>query len=116
MKKMDEMGISIKLRSESFGYKAAKVCLAIWGLYESWQTFSAGGQNGFNILPMAVLVVVVCIQGFSEMVMKRKMTSDDEEYKEPNKIAQTLIAVFVIAAVVVSFGSFIVLKLNEAVY
>jgi hypothetical protein len=112
MKKMDEMGMSIKLRSESLGYKAAKVCLAIWGLYESWQTFSAGGQNGFNILPMAVLVVVVCIQGFSEMAMKRKMISGDDDYKESNKILQIVVAVIVIAALVISIGSFIFLRLN----
>ena len=112
MKKMDEMDKNIKLRSESLGYKVAKVCLAIWGLYESWLTFSAGGQNEFNILPMTVLVVIVCAQGFSEMALKRKMTSGDEEYKESNKIVQTVIAVFVFTAIVVSVSSYLVLKLN----
>ena len=112
MKKMDEMDRSIKLRSESLGFKAAKVCLAIWGLYESWQTFAAGGQNGFNILPAMILVVVVCVQGFSEMFMKRKMTSGDDEYKEPNKFLRIVVAAVVIASVVISVGSFIILQLN----
>ena len=109
---MDEMDRNIKLRSESLGYKAALVSLAIWGLYESWQTLSVGGQNGFNILPMAVLVIVVCVQGFTEMAMKRKMISGDEEYKEPNKLLRVVIAILVIAAIIISISSYLVLKLN----
>ena len=112
MKKMDEMDRYLRLRSESLGFKAAKVCLAAWGLYECWQTFSAGGQDGFNILPAMILIVAVCVQGFSEIVMKRKMTSGDDEYKEPNKLLRIAVAAVVIAAVVISVGSYIVLQLN----
>jgi len=112
MKKIDEMDRNIKLRSESLGYKAALMCLAIWTLYESWQTLSNGGQGGHNILPMTVLMVALCVQWFSEMAMKRKMISGDEEYKEPNKILRSIIAIIAITAIVISIGSYLVLKLN----
>lgn len=110
MKKLDEMDKIIKLRSESLGYKAALMCLAIWTLYESWKTLSNGGAH--NILPMMVLMVASCVQGFSEMSMKRKMISGDEEYKEPNKIMRSVIAIIAIVAITLSIGSYLVLKLN----
>jgi uncharacterized membrane protein len=112
MKMMDEMDRNVKLRSESLGFKVAQVCLAIWGLFESWQTLSAGGQNGFNILPAMLLVVLVCVQSFSEMIMKRRMISGDDEYKEPNKFLRIVVAAVVIAAVVISIGSFVILQQN----
>jgi len=112
MKKMDEMSRNIKLRSESLGYKAAVLCLAIWALYESWKTLSSGGENGHNILPMLFVVVATCVQGFSEMAMKRKMISGDDEYKEPNKILRSIIAIIVLSALVISVGSYLILKLN----
>ena len=110
MKKMDEMNRNIKIRSESLGYKVALMCLAIWTLYESWKMLSNGGV--LNILPMMVLMVVLCVQGFSEMSMKRKMTSGDEEYKEPNKILWSVIVIIAIVAIVLSIGSYLVLKLK----
>lgn len=110
MKKMDEMDRNIKLRAESLGYKATLICLAVWTLYESWQTFSNGGER--NILPMMILLVAVCVQSFSEMAMKRKMISGDEEYKEPNKILRIVIATIVIVAIVISIGSYLLLKFN----
>ena len=109
---MDEMSRSIKLRSESLGYKAAVLCLAIWGLYESWQTFSSGGEHEQNIMFMLFVVIATCVQGFSEMAMKRKMISGDDEYKESNKILRSIIAIIVLFALVISVGSYLILKLN----
>jgi len=108
MKKMDEMDRNIKFRSESLGFKAAVLCLAIWTLYESWQTLSNGGTH--NILPMMVLMAALCVQGFSEMIMKRKMIAGDTEYKEPNKILWSAVAIFAIIAIVLSIGSYLILK------
>ena len=110
MKKGDEMSNNIRLRSESLGYKTVVMFLAIWALYESWQTLSGGGTH--NILPMMFLMVATCVQGFSEMVMKRKMISGDDEYKEPNKILWSIVAVIVLAALVISIGSYLLLRLN----
>ena len=110
MKTMDEMDRSIKRRSESLGYKAALICLAIWSLYESWKTLSTGGTH--NILPSMILTLVVCVQGFSEMLMKRNMTSGDEAYKEPNKILRAIIAIIVIVAITLAIGSYFLLKLS----
>lgn len=38
------------------------------------------------------------------------MVAGDEEYKEPNKLAQTVIAAVVIVAVTLSIGTYFVLK------
>ena len=100
----------IRARSESLGYKIALVCLAIWTSYESWQTLSNGGTQ--NILPTMILILASCVQRFSEMAMKRKMISGDEEYKEPNKILRVVIAVIVVTAIIISIGAYLLLKLN----
>ena len=110
MIKMDEMDRNIRRRSESLGYKVALICLAIWVLYESWQTLYMG--NAYRILPSAVFTLTVCVQGFSEMAMKRKMICGDEEYKEPNKILRAVIAIIVVVAITLSIGSYLLLKFN----
>ena len=112
MKKMDEMDRNIKLHSESLGYKAALICLALWTLCESWQTLANNGQSGYSILPMTILMAALCVQWFSEMAMKRKMISGDDEYKEPNKILRSVITIIVITAIIISIGSYLMLKLN----
>lgn len=61
---------------------------------------------------MMILTVVICVQGFSEMAMKRKMISGDKEYKEPNKILRSVIAIIAIIAILLSIGSYLALKLN----
>ena len=112
MKKKDEMSSNIRLRSESLGYRAVVMCLAIWAVCESCKTLANGGQNGHNVLPMFFLTVAISVQGFSEMAMKRKMISGDDEYKEPNKILRSIIAIIVLSALVISVGSYLILKLN----
>jgi len=112
MKIMDEMSKNIRLRSESLGYKAAVLCLAIWTMYDSWHALSHGGQNGHNILPMMFMTIAICVQSFSEMVMKRKMISGDDEYKEPNKTLRSIIAIIALSALVISVGSYLVLTIN----
>lgn len=105
MKKTDEMDTNIKLRSEELGFKAAVLLLAIWVLYECRQGFFSGGT--FNRLPFLILLVTLCIQRFSEMAIKRKMISGDEEYKEPNKLLWGIIMIVAIIAIVLSIGSLI---------
>ncbi len=110
MKKMDEMDRNIRLRSEEFGFKTAVFALAIWTLYESWEYLFNSGS--YNSLPTLILLVTLCVQGFSEMVMKRKMISDDEEYKEPNRILWRIIAVIATIAILISIGSYLLISTN----
>lgn len=102
MKKMDEMDRNIRLRSEELGYKIAVLVLAIWTLYESWQTLF-NDSKAINF-PMYILALVLCVQGFSEMAMKRKMIAGDEEYSEPNKLVWSVIAIIAIIAIVIALG------------
>ncbi len=108
MKKMDEMDRNIRLRSEELGFKSSVLILAIWGLYECWQSFFNGGT--YNPLPTLILIATLCVQGFSEMVMKRKMISGDEEYKEPNIILWSIIMLIAVVTIVLSIGSYLLLS------
>lgn len=108
MKKMDEMDRNIRLHSEELGFKTAVLLLAIWVLYECWQGIFNGGT--YNRLPAFSLIVTLCVQAFSEMAMKRKMISGDEEYKEPNKIIWCIIMFIAVIAIVLSIGSYLMLS------
>lgn len=41
-KRMDEMDRQIQLLSEERGYRVIVLALALWVLYNCWQTFSGG--------------------------------------------------------------------------
>ncbi|QUC02895.1 hypothetical protein [Atopobium sp. oral taxon 416] len=108
MKKMDEMDKNIQLRSEERGYKAALIALCTWTLFNMYQSLVNGAK--FEILPCLILCLSMCVQGFSQLAMRRKMIAGDEEYKEPNKLAQAIIAVIVIIVVILSVGVYLFLK------
>lgn len=108
MKKIDEMDRNIQLRSEELGYRVAMLALCAWTLFNSWQTLANGAEH--DPLPCLILCLSVCVQSFSQIAMKQKMVADDEEYKEPNKLLQTIIATVVIVAVVLSIGTYFLLK------
>ena len=52
----------------------------------------------------------MCVQSFSQLAMKRRMVAGDEEYREPNRLLRTVIMGGIAAAVVVSVGTFFLLK------
>lgn len=110
MQKMDEMDRNIKLRSEELGFKMAVLALAIRTLYESWQAYFNNVKT--NNLSVYILALVLCVQGFSEMIMKRKMIAGDEEYKEPNKFLWSVIAIIAVIAIVLSIGFSLFTKVN----
>lgn len=105
MKKMDEMDRNIRLHSEELGFKAAVFMLALRVLYECWQGFFNGGI--YSRLPALMLIVALCVQVFSEIVMKRKMVAGDEEYKEPNKVLWYIIMSIAVIAIVLSIGFYL---------
>lgn len=108
MRKMDEMDRNIQLRSEELGYRVAVLALCAWTLFNSWQTLANGAKH--EPLPSLILCLAVCVQSFSQIMMKQKMIAGDEEYQEPNKPLGTVLAIIAIVAVVLSIGTYLVLK------
>lgn len=109
MKKMDEMDRNIQLRSQEWAYKTTMLALSAWTLFNSWQTLMYGVK--YNPLPCLILCFGVCVQGFSQMAMKQKMIAGDEEYQEPNKLLQAIVAVIVVTVLVLSIGTYFVVNL-----
>lgn len=108
MKKMDEMDRNIQLRSEEWGYKSALLALGAWTLFNCWQTLKNGAA--YNPLPGIILCFSVCIQGFFQFAMKRKMIAGDDEYKEPNKFLWAIIGTIIVTAIILSIGTYIMMK------
>lgn len=104
MKKMDEMERNIQLRSEEWGYRAALLALSAWTLFCSLQTLIYDVE--LNPLPSLILCFIVCVQGFSQMVMKKKMVDGDEEYQESNKLIWKIIAFVVVTMLILSIGNY----------
>lgn len=101
---MDEMERSIRTRSESLGFKFALVLLAAWTLTEMALYLAAG--RVCDMLPALVLVSVLLVQGLSEQWMRRRMVAGDEEYREPNRVAQLAVGAVGVALVVFFVGFF----------
>ncbi|MDO4429265.1 MAG: hypothetical protein Q4B91_07210 [Atopobiaceae bacterium] len=108
MKKMDEMDRSIQLRAEERGYKAVLVALCVWTLGNVYQSIVS--HTHLDMLPCLVLCVAVCVQAFSQVSLKWKMTAGDEEYQETNTLAHTVIMAAVVLVVVLSIGAYLVLR------
>ena len=78
---MDEMGKSIRTKSQSLGYKFAVLLLATWTLVNLVLYLATGRVH--DMLPTLVLIAVLLAQGFSEESMKRRMVESDDEYQSP---------------------------------
>ncbi len=105
MKKMDEMSKHIRLRSEEYGFKFMLLALSIWTLVECCFALSTGQR--FNILPTLILTGGLAVQGFCEIIMKRKMISGDDEYQEPNHVLAGIVLSVAVVAIIVSVGFYI---------
>ena len=108
MKKTDEMDRSIQLRAEELGYRAIVLMLCVWTLFRCWQTLVNGAE--YRPLPGLILCAGVSIQGFAQMAMKQKMVAGDEEYREPNRLARSIIATVVLTAVILFVGTYFLMK------
>lgn len=102
MANMDEMERAIRMRSESLGFKLTIVVLAAWTLVELVLYLAMG--RGYDFAPGLVLIVVLLAQGFAEQPMKRRMVAGDEEYHEPSRLAQTVVAAVAVATVAFFVG------------
>ena len=105
MKKMDEMDRNIRLRSQEWGFKAVLIALAVWVLYNCWQTLAKGAP--YQPLPTLIMCLGVSVQSFSYMGIKQKMVSGDEEYHEPNRLLQTILAALFISVLILAVGTYI---------
>lgn len=101
---MDEMDRNIQLRSEERGYRVAILALCAWVLFNSWQMLANGAEH--QPLPTLILCLSMSVQFFSQLAMKQKMVTGDEEHREPNRLAQTIIATVVVVAVILSIGAY----------
>ncbi len=108
MKKMDEMDRKIQLRAEEISYRITLAILSIWTLYNCRQTLVNGEK--YNIIPGLVVCLVVSVQSFSQMVMKRKMIDDDEEYREPNKLLWVILGCLAVVAIVLFIGTIFIVR------
>ncbi|VEU80024.1 hypothetical protein [Haploplasma axanthum] len=100
--KKNEMEKTIKLRSEEISYKVAIFALAIWTLYESINMV-INKTKSLNI-PMYILIVLLCVQRFTEMYISKKMVDGDDEYKEPNKLLWTIGSIVIVVLLIVAIG------------
>ncbi len=105
MKRMDEMDRNIRLRSQEWGFRAVLIALAVWVLYNCWQTLAKGAP--YQPLPMLIMCLGVSVQSFSYMGIKQKMISGDEEYHEPNRLLQTILAALFISVLILAVGTYI---------
>lgn len=108
MRKMDEMERSIQLHAEEWGYRTALLSLSAWTLFNCWQALANGSE--YSPLPALVLCLAVCVQGFSQMAMKRRMVAGDEEYREPNKLLRAAVAAIVVIALALSIGAYLLAR------
>jgi hypothetical protein len=105
MKQFDEMDRSVRLRSESIGFKVVLLGLAFWILYGMWNYwFNAGEQSVF---PALLTTVGVCTQQLSMRAIKQKMVAGDDEYKESNVVLRIIIMSIVVVAIVLSIGAYL---------
>ena len=105
MKKMDEMERNIRPRSEEWGFRAMLIALIVWVLYNCWQTLAKGAP--YQPVPTLIMCLGVCVQSFTYMGIKQKMISGDEEYHEPNRLLQTILAALFISVLILAAGTYI---------
>ena len=67
-KRMDEMDRQIQLLSEERGYRVIVLALALWVLYNCWQTFFRG--EAYAPLPAQILCLGVSVQSFSQVARR----------------------------------------------
>lgn len=108
MRKIDEMDRSIRFRSEEIAYKITLLLLSAWTFYNCWQALANGAK--YSPLPGLIICTSVCVQGIAQMAMKRRMIAGDEEYHEPNKLIWTIIGIIAAVAILLSFGTYFLMK------
>ena len=105
MKKMDEMDRNIRLRSQEWGFKAMLIALIVWVLYNCWQTLTKGAP--YQPVPTLIMCLGVSVQSFAHMGIKQKMVSGDEEYREPNRLLQSILAALFLSVLILALGTYI---------
>ena len=108
MKKMDEMERSIQLHAEEWGYKGGPAVPERVGALQLLA--GAHVRSEYSPLPALILCLAVCVQGFSQMAMRRRMVAGDEEYRSPNKLLRAAVAAIVVIALALSVGAYLLAR------
>lgn len=109
MNKLDEMDRNIQLRSQGIAYKVVLLVMSAWTFYNCFQTLV--NDDKYSPLPGLIVCLTVCIQSFSQMAMKKKMIAGDEEYHEPNKLLWVIVGTIAVAAILLSVGTLLLMKM-----
>lgn len=102
MKKMDEMERHIQLRSEELGFRAGVLALSLLTIFNAADAFRTG--TNLSILPTLILCLMVSVHGISMIALKQKMTSGEDDYKEENNAAVTVITVIAVIALIMTIS------------
>ena len=110
MKKMDEMERHIMLLSQSYGYRAAVLTLALWTICKS--TLALVKNTAADPLPVVLMWIPMAVQWISQEVLTRRMTAGDEEYRAPNTALRVAIAAVVLGAFLAALGTYVFILLR----
>ncbi len=110
MKDYDEMDRSVRLRSESIGFKVLLLGLVVWALYDVWNYWFNSGER--ETLAMTLAMAGALTQQLSMRAIKQRMVAGDDEYKESNELFRIIVLSLCALAVIFSFGSYLASVLN----
>ncbi len=106
-RKMDEMESQINFKAQGIAYCFLIIALFIWTIAEGIKGLI--NQSSFNLLPCLLLSTASLIHNISQQIMIRNAVKDDEESFESSPLFKIILTVFVVIAVCVTIGSFIVI-------
>lgn len=102
---MDEMQKDIKIRSQSNAFKFVVGALIIWILYEIYYSYTNSVRVYF--MPTLLIISTMLVHNISMLILKKRMVSGDEEYKEPNKIIWNVVLIVVLTILILVFGIYL---------
>jgi len=105
--KMDEMEQYIAFKAQRNAFVFLLSALFIWTLYESYKVYTFHSE--LNLIPCFLLATASCIQTFSQLIMTHNAVKGDEETPKTSPVLKTVLIVFVVAAIIITIGSIIVL-------
>jgi len=106
-RRMDEMEKQINFRAQGIAYIFLILALFIWTTAEGVRGMI--NKTTFNLLPCLLLSTASLIHNISQQIMIRNAVKDDEESFESSPLFKIILTVFVVIAVCVTIGSFVVI-------
>ena len=107
VRKMDEMERCIAFKSQRNAFFFIMIALFAWSIYEAYKVYAF--HTSLNIFPCLLLVVSLCVQIFSQLIMTRNAVKDDEDSFETSPLLKIIIWVCVVAGVIITVGTAIII-------